>query len=342
MKLKKLQFVFLPIALFVIYISTSSYSGGINGQSTSGSGGCYCHGAANSNTVVNVTSSVSSYSQNQQITFTVTVANASKVAGGFNLTTNIGDIISGGAGTTILSANEITHDSRKTMVAGVATWTFTWQAPSSGSTPLIIEIAGNAVNNLSGSNGDVWNFGTIPDLPFAFALAAKDLKFEAKQIQDKINLVWSTKEESNLLSYEVEKSADAKTFSKMQTIQAKGNQAAYQVLDETPYMNQANYYRLKMIDQDGAITYSGVKMLHMIKQSSIEIFPTLVDNGVLHVQGIEQNTTLQLFAINGSPVFKHDLNSSSQITLPNLPHGNYMVLISNESGIQKQQMITLR
>ncbi len=343
MKLRKLQFIFLPIALFVIYISTSSYSGGINGQSTSGSGGCYCHGANTSATIVNVTSPVSSYSQNQQITFTVTVANASKVAGGFNLTTNIGDIISGGAGTTIVSANEINHNSRKFMVAGVATWTFTWQAPASGNTPLTIEIAGNAINNLNGSSGDAWNFGTIPDLPFAFALAAKDLNFEVKQVQDKINLTWSAKEESNVQNYELEKSADAKTFSKMHTATAKGNQAVYQVIDQSPYMNQANYYRLKMIDQDGGITYSGVKMLRMITQSSIEIFPTIVSNGQLNIQGIEQQSMIQLFAINGSPVFKQVLNSSDQITLPNLPQGNYMVLVSNqENGIQQQQMITIR
>lgn len=343
MKLRKLQFVFLPIALFVIYISTSSYSGGINGQSTSGSGGCYCHGANNSATIVNVTSPVSSYSQNQLITFTVTVANASKVAGGFNLTTNIGDIISGGAGTTVLSPNEISHNSRKFMVAGVATWTFTWQAPASGNTPLTIEIAGNAINNLNGSSGDAWNFGTIPDLPFAFALAAKDLNFEVKQVQDKINLTWSAKEESTLQSYELEKSTDAKTFSKIYATPAKGNQTVYQVVDESPFLKQANYYRLKMIDQDGAITYSGVKMLHLINQSSIDIFPTLVSNGKLNVQGIEHQSMIQLFAINGSPVFKQTLNSSDQITLPQLPQGNYLVVISNqENGIQQQQMITIR
>ena len=49
---KKILSIVTIVGLFVIYLSMSSSSNGINGQSTVGCGGGSCHGAANANTTI--------------------------------------------------------------------------------------------------------------------------------------------------------------------------------------------------------------------------------------------------------------------------------------------------
>ena len=72
-------------------------------------------------------------------------------------------------------------------------------------------------------------------------------------------LTWRVANEQNMSVYEIEKSADSKTFTPLSKINAKNGQSqTYNALDEKPFAG-VSYYRLKMVDLDGHVTYSAIK-----------------------------------------------------------------------------------
>ncbi|MFM2385786.1 MAG: hypothetical protein RL660_543 [Bacteroidota bacterium] len=152
---KRIYSVLTLLTAAVLYFSLSSSSGGY----PNGSGGCSCHGAANSATTVSVSGFPSTYNAGQTYTLTLTVSNSTKVEAGFSLLVSGGTLGSAPVGTALNGTTEINHSTPQTMVSGTASWTFTWTAPTSGSVTL--SVAGNAVNNNNGTGGDQWSTASL-------------------------------------------------------------------------------------------------------------------------------------------------------------------------------------
>ena len=66
---------------------------------------------------------------------------------------------------------------------------------------------------------------------------------------------WTSTEEKNLNRYELQHAPDGKTFEKIETVNAQGKAFGYIAYDRKPNSG-VNYYRLKMIDNDGTFAYS--------------------------------------------------------------------------------------
>lgn len=339
MKFKFLSTLLLSAVLFTIYLSTTSLSGGITGSS----GGCFCH-TQSANTIVFVSGSASSYTNSQQITFTVSVTNATKLAAGFNLTTNIGTIISGGPGTSIVSANEITHSSPKALVAGTTSWTFVWEAPATGNTDLEIQLSGNAVNLASGSVGDAWNNGNNPTIPFASTLdqsSAAPLSF--KPVQGGVDIHWASVSEKRVSSYTLESSENAKDFSPLQTQAHQTNQAEYSYTDRRPSQG-SRYYRLQITDEDGK-TYSTLaqKYNFNVQESAIQIFPTRVENGQLNITGIESAGDVSIVVIDlFGRIQKSCQYKDGNLQVADLAAGTYIVHIRQQGHVLMNQKIQIK
>jgi hypothetical protein len=154
--MKRIVFsLFLVVCLALIRMSMSSYSNGITGASTAG---CSCHGQPTTTTVITVTGLPTNYVNGQAYSVTLTISNASKVAGGFDLNFSAGTVSGIPLNTALTNANkELFHTSPKSMTAGSVSWAFTWTAPATGSTTVTMNIAGNAVDLLNGSAGDSYN-----------------------------------------------------------------------------------------------------------------------------------------------------------------------------------------
>jgi hypothetical protein len=89
----------------------------------------------------------------------------------------------------------------------------------------------------------------------AFALHL--LNFTAIKATDGAQTGWLTENEENYTNFTVERSTDGgKTFVAENSIASTG-QGTYGFLDKNP-VTGANLYRLKMVDLDGAVTYSSV------------------------------------------------------------------------------------
>jgi hypothetical protein len=86
--------------------------------------------------------------------------------------------------------------------------------------------------------------------------------FHAFPAVDHCRLVWQTGTESNLALFVIERSSDGSTFAPAGQLNAKGSYSDYEFTDSRPLaadVTRIFYYRLKMVDNDGATHYSEVQ-----------------------------------------------------------------------------------
>lgn len=116
-----------------------------------GGGGCHQNSP---NTTISLTGiPASGYVNGVTYSMTLTVSNALKSKAGFNLTVNQGGLTAG-AGMNINGSQELKHSTPLQMISNVATWSFDWTAPVTGTSPVIFFIAGNAVDGNNNSSND--------------------------------------------------------------------------------------------------------------------------------------------------------------------------------------------
>jgi hypothetical protein len=84
------------------------------------------------------------------------------------------------------------------------------------------------------------------------------VSFTASSANNTKVIAWSTSQEKNVSAFEVEKSLNGNEFKAFSLVSAKnGSQQSYTVIDASD-LGILSYYRLKMIESDGKITYSKV------------------------------------------------------------------------------------
>ena len=116
----------------------------------------------------------------------------------------------------------------------------------------------------------------------AVALPQNLLTFTASKGDKKVVLNFTTTNELNVTSFEVERSADGSSFTTIGTVTGEGANGKYAFIDAQP-LPAANYYRLKLIDQNGSYSYSKIVTIRYDKNASVTIFPNPVKD-VLNVQ----------------------------------------------------------
>lgn len=120
----------------------------------------------------------------------------------------------------------------------------------------------------------------------------------------KASVKWSTAMEQNNDHFEIERSANGRSFQKIgQVATQNGNSSTeqyYSYMDEHPLPGM-NYYRVKQVDVDGKNDYTTVKSIRVdCGESDIKVYPT-VTNGTLYVDlpaGYE-NAELQVYTTLG-------------------------------------------
>lgn len=113
-------------------------------------------------------------------------------------------------------------------------------------------------------SNDFYGFAHSTTLPVSL------VQFIASENADGSNkLSWSTAQEVNAGSFEVERSADQGSWDAIGTVKAKGNSSIttnYTYIDQFPLAGN-NYYRLKMIDLDGKFKYSNTVLVSSAKDT---------------------------------------------------------------------------
>jgi hypothetical protein len=96
--------------------------------------------------------------------------------------------------------------------------------------------------------------------------------FTASKDDNKVRLNFTTTNEFKVTSFEVERSLDGSSFTKIGTVNGEGANGQYAYIDVQP-LPSINYYRLKMISQNGSYSYSKTVSIRYDKNASITIFP---------------------------------------------------------------------
>jgi photosystem II stability/assembly factor-like uncharacterized protein len=163
-------------------------------------------------------------------------------------------------------------------------------------------------NTLTFSSGNgITSFSQFTILRDA-VLKVELLDFNAVLKDKQVQLTWKIADEKDVNHYIVERSLDGKTFDFL-TKQAKGTLSS---LDGTPQYN-VNYYRLKVVENDGQFTYSPIRSVTFGngEKTQFKIYPNPTAD-VLNVQfnaDRAQNTQIELFDNLGKLVHAYDFTS---------------------------------
>lgn len=180
-------------------------------------------------------------------------------------------------------------------------------------------------------------FITIASINVATPLPVELLSFNAElnSSERKVDLKWSTESENNTDFFEVEKLVNNEwTF--IDQVDAKGNPSTishYITYDNYPQLGN-NYYRLKMVDENGSYEYSDIRVVNLGDDSPyISIYPNPANNSFEVVfKGIEDKT-IQIIDATGRVIpFDYHINSSSSISIHSAPFadGVYTIRILGE------------
>ncbi|MEJ0103649.1 MAG: T9SS type A sorting domain-containing protein [Bacteroidota bacterium] len=127
--------------------------------------------------------------------------------------------------------------------------------------------------------------------------------FEASVKTPDVLLTWNTVNEENFDHFEVEHSEDGMSFSNTGNVQAKNTAGpnAYTFTAVNPGPG-SHFYRLKMLDRDGRLTYSEVVKVSFTAARSISMYPNPAYNNITLSLPLNSSFTITVFNNKGQEV----------------------------------------
>jgi len=176
-------------------------------------------------------------------------------------------------------------------------------------------------------------------------------RFEARKVQDGIEISWRAENEEHLQYYELQR-VNGNGVIPLSTVTAAEyhkKKGSYLYVDKDPEAG-VNYYRLKSVANDGTETLSGIisqRWSHEII-GAYKVYPTILSSQTQQEITIEANqnhtgmTTISLIDMNGKSILKDRLmleeRTSASITVPgSLPAGWYFLSLQKEGSLEKDQ-----
>jgi hypothetical protein len=201
------------------------------------------------------------------------------------------------------------------------------------------EVTGNGTSGiLTGFtlNGTTSNW--IGNTPFTLPLEL--LSFKAVTTGSEIKTSWTTANENQVSKFEVERSDDGSSFEKIGTLVAQNSQAnSYEWIDANP-LSGNNYYRLSMVDIDGASTYSKVVVAGIATNTkAVKIYAGATAARAFTVEvGSEApkgNYNVGVYNMSGAMIYRRQWQQSGSastqaIVLPStVTAGVYTIIVNN-------------
>lgn len=184
-------------------------------------------------------------------------------------------------------------------------------------------------------------FGVNSALPVEF------IEVKAQARNNNVQVAWKTGYESDIDRFEVERSADGQSFSKVGSVAPQNamNGAAYTFTDMQLPGAQL-FYRIRSVDRDGSFKLSSVVRVN-IEQSGrgVQVYPTVVTNRTVNISLSNMQAgeyDVLLLNNSGQALVRSRLvyaggSSAQSINLgnSNLPAGIYQLVVRNESDYQE-------
>lgn len=152
-----------------------------------------------------------------------------------------------------------------------------------------------------------------------------------------VALTWKTAEEVNNDYFLLERSTDGKTFSKVTTIVAKGDNAAYSYTDNVAF-NGTVYYRLTQFDTNGNSQELGVKAVNLsLSENETIVFPNPNNGDKFYVKATPSaraSAKVSLYNTVGQQIFSTQAKATDgifEVTLSQKPAtGIYLIKIDGQ------------
>ena len=180
---------------------------------------------------------------------------------------------------------------------------------------------------LSGTTSN-FNLHTLNATPLPLTLT----HFTANRDGDASQLQWETGQEQNTLDFVVERSTNGLTYTPIGTVDAAGNSTSprdYSFTDRTPLPN-ANYYRLKQTDIDGAYTYSPVCVVNF--PTTNQLIWYTIGSAAVEVSFPQGNNEFYTVIDASGRLLRSGQLNNGRTDISGLPAGIYFVRIMTNTG----------
>jgi hypothetical protein len=174
------------------------------------------------------------------------------------------------------------------------------------------------------------------------------LNFQGKSVNEGIALDWKTATEKNNDRFEVERSADARSFEKIGEMKGNGttsSQHDYGYTDKHPASN-LNYYRLRQVDFDGKFVYSNVVSVRSGDVGSpMTVYPNPAAGGSFNVRLHTNATqvTLQIRDITGKLIHSQEVKNTRDVAIDGkalgMKQGVYLISLKIDDNVTIERLI---
>ena len=172
----------------------------------------------------------------------------------------------------------------------------------------------------------VWNGGC----PGLAALPVDIIAFSGKLNGNNLVLNWEVGSEINLKEYNVERSFNGSSFTKIATQEASG---LYQYSFNEPTENirgRRVYYRIKKVDKDGKFSFSDVFTIHIPLNTKFTVYPNPVQNNlsIRLNENSNKSMMLQITDLAGKVLLSKNvvtMNGLINVNTSNINNGTYFV-----------------
>ena len=199
-----------------------------------------------------------------------------------------------------------------------------------------------AVGNIDGVGVKLWSnrIYVASSYPANFSLTAyqNDVTilpvrlsgFDAVKKNNDVQLTWQTSVEENTSHFEVQRSVDGSTYTKIGSVSAGNSHYSFSDISPAP---SVNLYRLKIIDRDGKSYFSKTVWVKLNAFGQLEMYPNPAAN-LIHVQRSSNVSPIFIMDAGGKVVKTVALNNTDNnttIDISSLSKGLYFINNGKES-----------
>ena len=161
------------------------------------------------------------------------------------------------------------------------------------------------------------------------------INFKGRNNNNANLLSWTTASETNSSVFAIERSSNGESFTQIGSVKAAGNSNVEKTYNYTDagFNSFSNYYRLKMVDENGTFMYSNIVKLNKEGKSVFQVQPNPVENSTVNVYGSNMKFA-KVYDVNGRLLFSQSITTPehAQLKMNNLAKGVYMINVTTTDG----------
>lgn len=193
----------------------------------------------------------------------------------------------------------------------------------------MVALDGEGIYRVETTNSLVPGLTLVTKNYVAVKLPVTLVSFDGTYENDQTKLNWKTTSETNNKGFEIERSADARTFERIGFVDGSGDSKevnTYHFTDLNPLIT--SYYRLKQLDHDGKFEYSKVIAVKS-GSANLRVYPNPAQE-YLTVSGIGSAQTVSIIDQAGRVVMKRQVAEKERIGISKLASGVYTVMVDGK------------